>query len=164
MLSEVKKKTEDSKLLTDEYGNTYKASDSKDNGSKVLESSKNNVGSSNNNINNTLKPKDVNLSDFTQKGGKIDNFAEGIKGKNYNELEKLFDEELVGKLGYIKKPLAVGGEDKGYRYLLPNGKSIYLEKGWGNFKDPLHNGAYVRIPGTKNGTLRVPLEGNPVLK
>ena len=50
------------------------------------------------------------------------------------------------KLGYEKKALGIGGEDKGYRYLLPNGKSLMLEKGWGNFKKPLHNGAYADSP------------------
>ena len=133
--------------------------------SKKFETSKNKNYNSGNNVNeNTLKPQDVSLSDFTQKGGKIQNFVEGIKGKSYNELEKLFDEELVNKLGYEKSPLTIGGAAKGYKYVLPNGKSIFLEKGWGNFQDPLHNGPYVRIPGTQNGILRVPLDGNPVLK
>ena len=133
--------------------------DADDLGIPVNKASSNSSG----NVNN-LKPQDINLSDSTQKGGKIDNFVEGIKGKNYNELETLFDKELVGDLGYTKAPLAIGGADKGFRYFLPNGKSIFLEKGWGNFEDPLHNGAYVRIPRTKCGTIRVPLEGNSTLK
>ena len=135
-----------------------------------MEASKNsNLG--NNGNTNVLKPQDISLTDFTQKGGKIDNFAEGIKGKSYNELEVLFDKELVGNLGYTKSPLAIGGADKGFRYLLPNGKAVFLEKGWGSFEDPLHNGAYVKIPGynnsslsDSNGVIRVPLEGNPTLK
>ena len=52
-----------------------------------------------------------------------------------------------------------------------HGKAIYLEKGWGNFNDPLHNGAYVKMPGydksslsDSKGVIRVPLEGNPTLK
>ena len=72
----------------------------------------------------------MSLESFTRKGGKIEEFVGNIKGKNYDDLEKLFDKELAGKLGYEKKPLGIGGEDKGYRYLLPNGKAIYLEKGW----------------------------------
>ena len=45
--------------------------DADDLGTPINKTSSNSGG----NINN-LKPQDVNLSDFTQKGGKIDNFAE----------------------------------------------------------------------------------------
>ncbi|MBP9478372.1 MAG: hypothetical protein KBF12_07095, partial [Sebaldella sp.] len=115
-----------------------------------------------------LNAKDVNLSDFTQKGGKIDNFVEGIKGKNYNELETLFDKELVGNLGYTKAPMKTG---EGVKYQLPNGKSIMLEKGFENYEDITHRGPYIKLSGYKNsslsdekGIIRVPLEGNPALK
>ena len=143
-------------VVTDSNGNTYKVkSDANDFKSEINKSTGNSGGG------NSLKPQDVNLSDFTQKGGKIDNFAEAIKGKNYKELETLFDNELVGNLGYVKEPIKSGD---GIRYRLPNGKSILLEKGRPTFTDITHQGDYVKIPGTKEGTIRIPLEGNPALK
>ena len=38
-----------------------------------------------------------------------------------------------------------------------------IEKGWANAKDAIHSGPYIRI--SKDGKIiRIPLEGNPVLK
>ena len=111
--------------------------------------------------NNALTPEQVKLDNFTQKGGKIQEFADGIKGQSYDELEKLFDEELVKKLNYVKEPLRSGD---GVRYLQQNGKAILLERGRPNFQDITHRGDYVKIPGTNLGTLRIPLKGNPSLK
>ena len=47
---------------------------------------------------------------------------------------------------------------------MPNGKAILLEKGRPTFTDITHQGDCVKIPETKEGIIRVPLEGNPVLK
>ena len=76
-LSKIDRKGEASKVVIDEYGNTHKVKDDDLASGKVLEASKNsNLG--NNGNTNVLKPQDISLTDFTQKGGKIDNFAEGI--------------------------------------------------------------------------------------
>ena len=43
-------------------------------------------------------------------------------------------------------------------------ENLYFWKKGGGIQDPLHNGPYVRIPETQNGTVRLSLKGNTVLK
>ena len=43
-------------------------------------------------------------------------------------------------------------------------ENLYFWKKGGGIQDPLHNGPYVRIPGSQNRTVRLSLKGNPVLK